>query len=52
MRPSDLAKRTILIISNEEIDDIIKVVKSVEDSVLLIKNVRQPIKNETKEQKR
>ena len=51
MRPSGLAKRTILIISNEEIDDIIKVVKSVGDSVLLIKNVSQPIKNETKEQK-
>ena len=42
---------TTLIISNEEMNDIIKIVKSPEDSGLLIKNVGQTIKNGTKEQK-
>ena len=36
-RPSDLANQTKLIISNEEMNDIMKVVKSLEDSDLLIK---------------
>ena len=40
-----------LIISNEEIDDIMKIVKSLEDSGLLIKGVSETIKNEAKEQK-
>ena len=41
----------VLIISNEEMDDIMKVVKSIEESGLLIKAVSQKIKNEAKEQK-
>ena len=40
-----------LIISNEEMEDIMKIVKSLEDSGLLIKGVCEPIKNEAKEQK-
>ena len=51
-RPSDLAKRTKLIISNEEISDIMKIVKSLEESGLLIKRVSETIKNEAEEQKR
>ena len=42
---------TNLIISNEEMEDIVKIVKSLEDSVLLIKGVSETIKNEVKEQK-
>ena len=41
---------TTLIISNEEINDIIKIVKSFEESDLLIKGVSKTIKNEAKEQ--
>ena len=40
---------TSLIISNEEINDIMKVVKSIEESGLLIKGVSETIKNEAKE---
>ena len=51
-RLSDLALRTkTLIISNEEINDIIKRVKSLEESGLLIKGVSKTIKNKAKEQK-
>ena len=42
---------TTLMISNEEMNDIMKIVKSLEESVLLIKDVRETIKNESKEQK-
>ena len=42
---------TKLIILNEEMEDIIKIVKSLKDSGLLIKGVSETIKNETKEQK-
>ena len=42
---------TTLIIYNEEINDIMKIVKSLEQSGLLIKGVSQKIKNEAKEQK-
>ena len=42
---------TTLIISNEEMSDIMKIVKSLEESGLLIKGVRQKIKTEEKEQK-
>ena len=39
-RPSDLASHTTaLIISNEEIKDILKIVKSLEESTLLIKRM-------------
>ena len=40
-----------LIISNDEIHDIIKIVKSLEDSVLLVKRITQTVQNEVKEQK-
>ena len=42
---------TILIISNNEIGGIIKIVKSLEDSGLLLKGVTETIQNEIKEQK-
>ena len=40
-----------LIISNEVMNDIMKIVKSLEDSGLLIKGISETIKNEAKEQK-
>ena len=42
---------TTLIISNKEMEDIIQIVKSLEDSGLLTKGVIKTIKNEAKEQK-
>ena len=42
---------TALIISNKEIEDILKIVKSLEESGLLIKEINKAIKNKTKEQK-
>ena len=52
-RPSGLASRTTaLIISNEEIEDIMKKIKSLEESGLLIKGIGETIKNEEKEKKR
>ena len=42
---------TTLIISNEQINHIIKIVKLLGKSGLLIKGVRETIKNEAKEQK-
>ena len=45
-RPLDVAKWTTLIISNEEMNDIIKIVKSLEESGLLIKGVSEIIQNE------
>ena len=51
-RPSDLVSRTTaLIISNEEMKDIMKIVKSLEESRSLIKGISETIKNEAKEQK-
>ena len=41
---------TTLIISSAEIYDIMKIVKSLEKSGLLIKNFSETIKNEAKEQ--
>ena len=40
-----------LVISNEEINDIMKIVKSLEESGLLIKAVSETIKNKVKGQK-
>ena len=48
---SSAARKTTLIISNDEIKDIIKIVKSLEDSRLLLKGVSETIQNEAKEQK-
>ena len=42
---------TTLITSNEEMNDIMKIIKSLEESGSLIKDVREIIKNEAKEQK-
>ena len=51
-RHSNLASRmATLIISNEEMNDIIKIVKFLEESGLLIKCVSETIQNEAKEQK-
>ena len=52
LRPSGLAKQTTLIISNKEMSTIIKIVKSIEESVSLIKDVTEKIKNWAKEQKK
>ena len=42
---------TTLIISNNEIEDIIEIVKSLEDSGLLVEEVTETVQNEEKEQK-
>ena len=42
---------TTLIISNKDMDDLIKIVKSLEDSGLLLKGVTESVQNEVKEQK-
>ena len=42
---------TTLIISNEEMNDIMKIVQALEDSDILLKGVTKTIKNETKEQR-
>ena len=42
---------TTLITSNEEMNDNMKIIKSLEESGLLIKGVSKTIKNEPKEQK-
>ena len=49
--PPDVASRTTLVISNEEMNDIMKIVKSLEESGFLINGVSQTIKSEAKEQK-
>ena len=43
--------KTTLIISNKEMNDILKIVQALEDSNILLKRVSKTIKNETKEQK-
>ena len=48
---SSSSHNTVLIISTDEIGDIIKIVKSLEDSSLLLKGVTETVKNEVKEQK-
>ena len=40
-----------LIISNEEINDIMKIIKSLEESGLLVKGASEAIKNKAKEEK-
>ena len=42
---------TTLIISNDEINDIIKIIRSLEDSGLLLKGVTETVQNEVQEQK-
>ena len=48
---SDSHNNTILIISKDEMKDIIEIVKSLEDSGLLFKGVSETIQNEPKEQR-
>ena len=43
--------KTILIISNGEMNDIMKIVQALEDSYILLKGVTETIKNKIKEQK-
>ena len=50
-RPLDSAlphNNTTLIISNDEMDEILKIVKSLEDSVVLLKGVSETIQHEAK----
>ena len=42
---------TTLIISHEEINDIMKIVQALDDSNILLKGVTKTIKNETKNKK-
>ena len=50
--PSDLPScKTAVIISNEEMEDIMKIVKSLEESGLLVKGISETFKNEAKQQK-
>ena len=50
--PSDLASRTTaLIISNEEMENTMKIVRSLGESALIIKGISKTIKNEAKKQK-
>ena len=42
---------TTLIISNDEMNDIIKIVKSLEDSAVILKGVSETIQHEAKEQR-
>ena len=45
------SNNTTLIISNDEMDSILKIVKSLEDSGVLLKGFSETIQNEAKEQK-
>ena len=45
------SEATTLIISNDEMDDILKIVKSLENSGLLLKGVSETIQHEAKEQR-
>ena len=46
------SRTTTLIISNEEMNEIMKIVQALEYSNILLKRVTKTIKNETKRQKR
>ena len=48
---SSASHNTTLMISNNEMEDIIKIVKSLEDSGLLLKGVTGTVQNEVKQQK-
>ena len=48
---SGSSNNTTLIISNDEMDDILKTVKSLEDSGVLLKGVSETIQHEAKEQR-
>ena len=48
---SGSGNNTTLIILNKDMDDLIKIVKSLEDSDLLLKGITESVQNEIKEQK-
>ena len=48
---SGLRNNATLIISNNEMEGIIKIIKSLEDSGLLLEGVTEAVQNEVKEQK-
>ena len=50
--PLGIHRKTTLIIANQQMDGIMKIVQALEDSNILLKEVTKTIKNETKEQKR
>ena len=52
MHSLNFAKQAILIILNEEMNDIMKIINSLEESTLLIMGISETIENEAKEQKR
>ena len=45
------SERTTLVISNDKMKDILKIVKSLEDSGIILKGVSETITDEAKEQK-
>ena len=45
------SEKTTLIISNDEMKDVIKIVKSLEDSGLLLKAISKTIQNQAKKQR-
>ena len=51
-KKTHISGTTTLIISNKEMNDIIKIVQALEDSNILLKRVTKTIKNQTKKQKR
>ena len=50
MQTLDLAKRTTAIIWNKETDNIMNIIKCLEESGLLAEGVSETIKNKTKKQ--
>ena len=48
---SSASHNTTLIISNKDMEDLIKIIKLLEDSRLLLKGVTESVQNEVKEQK-
>ena len=46
-----LNNTTLIIYSNNELEDVIKIVKSLKDSPLLLKGFTETVQNEVKEQK-
>ena len=45
------SRNTTLIISNDDMDDLIKIVTALEEHDILLKGISKTIKNETKKQK-
>ena len=49
--PFSASHNTTLVISNKDMEDLIEIVKSLEDSGLLLNGVTESVKNEIKEEK-